>query len=133
MNLNELLTPTVSEYVTAFRAIEQRVDDGQRRLLREHHAAPARAISATRLAEAVGFENYSAVNLRYGLMAEALCKALGIHLEDNVRVGILVEFVDPGFAANEHFLWVMRPNVVAALEELGWVTRDSHLLYPKGA
>jgi hypothetical protein len=133
MNLEQRQIPSVSEYVAAFRAIESQIDEGQRALLREHHAAPARATSATRLAEAVGFENYNAVNLRYGLMAEALCKALGIDLEENVRVGIVVDFVDPGFAANNHFLWVMRHNAVQALEELGWVPRNSHLLYPKGA
>jgi hypothetical protein len=48
-------------------------------------------------------------------------------------VGILVDFVDPGFSANEHFLWVLRPNVVQALEDLGWAPRTSHLLYPEDA
>ena len=32
--------------------------------------------------------------------------------------------------ANEHWLWVMRPNVAQALEDLGGVPRVSHLLYP---
>ena len=37
---------------------------------------------------------------------------------------------NPGQVANEHFLWVMRPNVAQAIEDLGWAPRVSHLLYP---
>ena len=130
MEPHELRLPTVAEYVTAFRAIEPDITDNQRAMLRVHHAAPARTMSATRLAEAVGFENYSGVNLQYGLLADKVARQLALDLADHVRVGILVEFVDPGHAANEHWLWVMRPNVAQALEDLGWAPRVSHLLYP---
>ena len=133
MNPRQLPVPSVSEYVVAFRAIAPRVSDSQKKLLVAHHDAPARVISATRLAETVGFENYKAVNLQYGLLAQELSRALNIDLSDFVAVGILVEFVHPGSAANEQFLWVLRPNVVRALEDLGWARRDSHLLYPESA
>ena len=130
MARHEIRLPSVAEYVTAFRAIEPKITAKQRELLRLHHASPARVISATRLAEAVGFESYNAVNLQYGLLARAVARELAIELGDFVEVGILVEFVDPGFAANEHWLWVLRPNVAQALEDLGWVPRVAHLLYP---
>ena len=133
MNAQQLRVPSVSDYVAAFRAIEPRVSEKQRELLRVHHDAPARVISATRLADTVGFENFTAVNLQYGLLAQEILRALNVDLGDFVAVGILVEFVHPGFAANEHYLWVLRPNVVQALEDLGWARRDSHLLYPESA
>jgi hypothetical protein len=52
-------------------------------------------------------------------------------LAENVKIGILVDFVDPKFAANQEFLWVMRPNVAQALEHIGWAPQVSHLLYPR--
>jgi hypothetical protein len=130
MKPREIRLPTVAEYVVAFRAIEPEITEKQREMLRAHHASPARVISASRLAEEVGFESYSAVNLQYGLLAEKVAHQLAVDLEDHVAVGILVDFVDARFAANEHWLWVTRPNVAQALEDLGWVPRVSDLLYP---
>jgi hypothetical protein len=130
MELHEIHLPSVADYVAAFQATEARITPKQRELLLVHHRAQARVTSATRLAEAVGFENYNAVNLQYGLLARQIADQLGIELSESVVAGVLVEFVDPGFAANEHFPWVLRPNVAQALEELGWAPPVSHLLYP---
>jgi hypothetical protein len=130
MELHQLRLPTVAEYVTAFRAVQAKITDKQHEMLRVHHAAPARTISASRLAEAVGFENWTAANLQYGLLAGRLNDQLALNLAEHARVGVLVDFVDPGYAANEHWLWVMRPNVAQALEDLKWAPRVSHLLYP---
>jgi 5-methylcytosine-specific restriction enzyme A len=88
-------------------------------------------MSATRLAEEAGFLNFNAANLQYGLLAREICKQLAVSLEQ--ELGILVNFVRPGAASNEHWLWVMRPNVAQALEDLGWVPRVSHLLFPEQA
>ena len=71
------------------------------------------------------------MNLQYGLLAREIADRLAIQLTDSVIVGVLVDFVDPGFAANEHYLWVLRPNVAQALEDLGWAPRVAHLLYPE--
>ena len=131
MELHEIHLPSVADYVAAFQATEARITPKQRELLLVHHSAQARVTSATRLAEAVGFENYNAVNLQYGLLARQIADQLGIELHDSVVAGVLVDFVDPGFAANEHYLWVLRPNVAQALEDLGWAPRVSHLLYPE--
>jgi 5-methylcytosine-specific restriction enzyme A len=126
-----ITVPAVAQYVDAFRAVEARITPKQRELLRLHHAAPARVISATKLAELVGFDGYTAVNLQYGLLASAVATELGISVDPNVMCGVLVDFVDPGHAENAHWLWVLRPNVAAALEDLGWVPRLSHLMYPQ--
>lgn len=130
MELHQIRLPAVTEYVAAFRAVEPRITDGQRALLLAHHAAQARTLTATRLAEIVGWSSYTAVNAQYGTLAGHLARALDIDLSGDVQLGVLVEFVDPGYAANEQYLWVLRPNVARALEELGWAPRVSHLLYP---
>ena len=130
MDMHDLKVPSSDEYVRAFRALEDKITAKQRELLEAHHRAPARVISATRLAELVGYESYSAVNLHYGKLGAAIARELGYDLGKNVRVGILVEFVDPKYAANEHWLWVLRHPVVKALEDLGWVDRTSDLMYP---
>ena len=129
MELHKIRLPYVAEYVTAFRALESRITPKQRRMLELHHAAPGRVMSSTRLAEEAGFASFNAANLQYGSLAGEVCKQLAVSLE--TELGILVTFVHPGAASNEHWLWVMRPNVAQALEDLGWVPRVSHLLYPE--
>lgn len=133
MNSQPLRVPSVSDYIAAFRAIESQINIKQKEILTAHHAAPARVISATRLAKDVGFSDYNPVNLQYGRLAGAIARELNIDLGGFVQLGILVDFVHPDFAANQHYLWVLRPNVAQALEDLGWVPRNSHLLYPEDA
>jgi hypothetical protein len=128
MNFAEMTVPAVAEYVSALRAIQ--ITDNQRKMLRFHHSSPGHVVSATLLAREAGFEDFSGANLQYGLLAAEVLRQLGRDLGDRVKIGILVHFVDPHFAANAEFLWVMRPQVVEALEELGWVQKTSHLLYP---
>jgi len=99
-----------------------------------HHSAPGRVVSATLLANEAGFDGYEGANLQYGRLGSELLKELHIELEEGAaKCGILVEFVNPKFAANQDWLWVMRPNVAQALEEIGWAPRILHLLYPADA
>ena len=131
MTAQRLRVPTVAEYATAFRTIADRITPKQLEMLKFHHRAQGHVVSATLLANHAGFDGYSGANLQYGLLAGELLSALGMSLPANyVNVGILVNFVDPQFAANREFLWVMKQQVVEALEALGWVPTMSHLLYP---
>jgi hypothetical protein len=133
MDLHKLEVPSAGEYARAFRAIETQITPKQRELLEIHYSAPARVISATRLADSVGFKEYRAVNLQYGKLGDLVAKELGYDLGERVRAGMLIEFVDPEYAGNVHWLWVLRAPVVQALEDLGWVRPTSHLLYPDSA
>lgn len=130
MEESQIVLPSVDDYVRAFRAVEEDITDNQRRMLVFHHAQPARAVSARTLAVHVGWKDYSAANLQYGLLADRVARELGIALGEHARVGVLVEFVYPQQAANTEFLWIMRERVALALEELEWVPRVSHYLYP---
>jgi hypothetical protein len=131
MDFAKMTVPPAAEYVSALSAIP--VTDKQRKMLRFHHSAPGHVVSATLLAHEAEFEDFTGANLQYGLLAAEILRRLGRDLGERVKVGILVDFVDPHFAANAEFLWVMRPQVVEALENLGWVQKTSHLLYPEEA
>jgi predicted HNH restriction endonuclease len=120
---------TAGDYVGAFETISNRITDLQRRMLRAHYSAPGRALSARQLAAAVELAKFNAANLHYGVLGGHLWSALGRQPDsDNVR--ILVLLIRPGERENEEWLWVMRPQVAQALQQLGWVTTQSELMPP---
>lgn len=113
----------MEQYVEAFQSVIAHVSDLQRKMLYAHYHAPERCLSAAQLAKAVGLANHSAANLHYGTLARCLCSVLGKQPgSDNLF--ILVSLIAPGERGNEHWLWVMRPQVAQALQQLGW-TNDS--------
>lgn len=88
------------------------------RFLEAHNEAPGRAMTATRLSEAAGYQAYGGVCLQYGLLANKIGAVLK---RRNANLQLLVEFVRPGTQTNKHWILVMRPEFAEALEELGWV------------
>lgn len=90
---------------------------GHRRMLESHYNAPRRTVTARSLAAAVGYPNFNSVNLQYGTLARKICEILGLRLKFHAFV--LVEFVNP--EPDTELLWVMRPELSRALEELRWV------------
>ena len=111
------------ELVAAFKSIEKRLSDGQRAMLKAHVHAPDRTLTATELAAAAGYENYSAANLQYGfvgkwLYEELLCPLLKQEDGTNIYTSALASGLDDG-KAEDQLRWVMKPEVAAALEELG--------------
>ena len=91
-------------------------------LLRSHYAAPEHTITATQLARAVGYKNHSAANLHYGRLAALLKSELNWSTGNSVGIKLLVTFVDPGERNNTEILWIMRPQLAEALEQLRWVS-----------
>ncbi len=63
--------PTV-ELKRAIQAV-QPIHENHLALLRSHARAAGHTLTATQLAEAVGYQNYGAVNLQYGTFADRLC------------------------------------------------------------
>jgi len=126
-------TPTVRQYVAAFKALDDRkaISPKQRAMLAHHHAASAHSVSATLLARKAGYKNYRAANSQYGRLGCKIAAEIPVHLPAGYSgVGVIVDFVEPRYAGNEHWLWVLRPNVAKALERLGWVEARTNLLYP---
>lgn len=97
-------------------------------MLQAQYAMPRHTITATKLAEAVGFKNYSAANLQYGLLGHAVSDALGLappnHENSNAPMWFWTLSTGnrpSSETLDQHFEFVMRPELVAALEAMKWV------------
>jgi len=109
--------PIPSKYVTAFKEIA--VSDLQMRMLEIHYQAPAYTLTATEMANALGYAHYSVSNGNYGRLGSRLGDALGWKPKDSdLGVSILATFAKP----ENNWQWIMRPEVVTALEKLSWVS-----------
>ena len=120
--------PSIAEYVAAFQKIESQMTENQRKMLEIHAVSPCYMITARELAQAIGYLDYEAVNAQYGRLGSMVADAMGIGFRG---VSMLVILARPGTATNEEWNWVMRTNVIQALETLGWIERTSHLFYPQ--
>jgi hypothetical protein len=74
------------------------------------------------MARDVGWASHSAANLHYGRLAEKVKRGLNCSTGESVTIKMFVEFVDPGERGNTEILWIMRPQLAQALEDLGWVS-----------
>lgn len=118
MTAHGFSVPTTQEYADALAAIGP--SDGQRAMLAAHAEAGDTGLTATQLAKAAGYKNFNAANLQYGLLGQKVVDHLHLTLPDSeVREGesamtvALADWVDtPG----EEFVWIMHPELRAALE-----------------
>ena len=118
--------PTVAEYKSAFLACRPALKSERGwswplEMLKANYYAPEHTTTSASIARTVGLASYSAANLRYGTYSKALCAELG--RDPKFKVAILVKFTG-GAPNSEDVRWTMLPQVVQALEELGWVRRD---------
>lgn len=88
--------------------------------VRAHLRAPGHASTASQLAEAVGYQNYRAINLHYGILAGDIGHAAGCQLR-LVNLSLLVTFIKPTPNTDEDWILEMRPEFAAALEKSGWL------------
>lgn len=120
-------TISVGEYVEALRSIEPNITDKQRAMLVCHASAPGQQLTMSELAMRVGYPNYGAANLQYGLLAGKLADAIGISRPRHL-VYVFASFDnDPG---TSHSRAHMYPELLAALQQLGWVGRADGLQLP---
>ena len=115
--------PSGEEYVYAFHKIHEGLSDGHCAMLKAHYHAENQTITATELAEAAGYANYSAANLQYGLVGFALNEELPIKLprrDDGTPVATAA-LATPGEknGSEAHWTWKLRPGVSYAIEKLG--------------
>lgn len=109
--------PTPRRFLNAFKRIQ--VTDFQKRMLGIHHASPKRTITAVRMAKALGYSHHGPVCNSYGSLGQALGRELRWKPGDHVGHGVARLAV----LEKHHGIWrwIMRPEVAAAIEELGWV------------
>jgi hypothetical protein len=90
----------------------------RRKFLRAHYAAPGRAVTATVLAERVGYKGYNGIDLWYGRLAKQIGAFVG---ERNPDISLLVELVRPPTVTNREWILVMRPEFAVGLKRAGWI------------
>lgn len=116
--------PTATQYVAAFRAVRN-ISDAQIEMIRLHYHSPQHTITAKTMASAQGYNHHSAANSIYGRLGRLVGEALDYN-PTKERLGTLVTFEK----RNGEWHWIMRPEVVDALNELGWVD-SSNILLPE--
>lgn len=124
--------PTVEEYVEAFSECEKKIQ-GRLKILKAHYESPGHVSTATLLAKAVGYLGHRPINRHYGELAKIVGYTLGWSLADlrepdgsthKYQLSFLLTFEDPAFKG-DHWKLILRPNVVRAIEELGWFGPES--------
>lgn len=118
---------TADQFKTALLSVRDRVGFSQKDLamLRAHCRAPSHTLSTWGLAKEIGSPNYSTVNMQYGTLAHHVADALhytpGPFPDGKTHWWHTLAFGNSGEAIEaEHYAWVMRPELVQALQELRW-------------
>lgn len=96
-------------------------------MLKAQFSMPNHTITATQLAEAVGYQNYNATNLQYGTLDKEISGILGYEPPKR-RNGEPIWFwiLSSGNEASDttmdgHYEFVMRPELAKALKTMKWV------------
>lgn len=114
--LEQIDNLTADEYRAAFAMIREQMAESDLLMLKAHYESPNYDITATQLANKVGFPNFETANLRYGLLAGKFLKFFQIQLKRYVKLNALVYLHNP----NDEWHWTLRPEVIQALDELRW-------------
>jgi hypothetical protein len=125
-------SPSAIEYVEAFDRLGG-LPTSYEAMLEAHLNAPDHLISASHLAAAAGYTNWSAANLHYGTLGRRLAEQLNYNPPTRPDGSVIWTYalaIAPGdgdldseqiYAALErslddpHFEWLLRPQVVEAL------------------
>ena len=116
--------PTMEDYREVFRIEHLWLQKPQKRLMQIHLRSPSHALTATELATQMGYPNHGSVNVHYGSLAARVSERL---IKNGVKWTVpvgepasvsMVIFERDG--PEEHWRWIMRPELVEALTSLGW-------------
>jgi predicted HNH restriction endonuclease len=112
---------TTKKFADALQALNDRgIASSRRNLLVAHFDSPHHRTSMSQLAYAVGYPNYRSANLNYGLLAKAIARQIGISLRNRLNLSVISTWEGLERRSGEHFTFVMRAELAAALEQLGW-------------
>jgi hypothetical protein len=98
-------------------------------ILEAQHYAPRHTFNTTQLAEKVKLGSYSEANLNYGKLAHRMATLLkydpGSDQENVDHWWRTLSYGEVPDAKDEtkFYKWVMRPELVLALERMGWVKK----------
>jgi putative restriction endonuclease len=88
--LSSTKVPTVNQYITAFRAINN-LTDTHLKILQTHYHAYEKTITANQLAQAIGYDHHATANMIYGRLAGLVGEQLDYSPEPE-KLGTLVTF-----------------------------------------
>lgn len=113
---------TVEQFKTALLAVRDRfgISSKDLALLRAHCRAPNHKISTFRDAKELGYASHGDVNKSYGKFAHDVCDALHCILPPTPS-GEPHWWRTLAYGnENDHYEWIMRPELVQALQEMKW-------------
>jgi hypothetical protein len=125
-----IVVASKDQYIQALLALR---DKGRFRntkflaMLRAQYAAENHTITATKLAEAVEYENFNAANLQYGTLGHEIAVQIGYDppKRENGEPIWFWSISSGNDASSEtidgHYEFVMRPELVEALKQMKWV------------
>ncbi|NJL06437.1 MAG: hypothetical protein HC911_16340 [Chloroflexaceae bacterium] len=111
--------PSVADYKRGLQKLdrEKRIAENHRNMLIAHYNAPNHTITATALAQEVGYKRFTAVNLQYGTFGKKLREVMnwsGPGQESHIIASFYQD-------ETGEWLWIMHDNLAQALKELRWV------------
>jgi hypothetical protein len=116
-------TPDEARVLQGMRAILPKLHDGQLAMLKAHYHAEDQEITATELADAAGYANYSSANLHYGSIGKLLYELAPIELRkyDDGSPVYTYYLADASGESDieRNWRWKLRPEISKAIEELG--------------
>ena len=112
----------VPEYVAAFqKVLAATLPQSYLQMLKAHYHSHNRTVTPEQLSEAAGYANYNAAVLHYGTLGRRLYDQLPTklprHKDGKLKYTHMLAEGDVG--EEEHRQWKMRPEVAAAIEQLG--------------
>jgi hypothetical protein len=119
---------TVEQFKAALLTVRNEVDNmvPYAALLRAHCRAPKHTISTFQLAKELHLPNLATANMQYGTLAHEVCDALHYVLpktpngEPHWWRTLAYGDNDIPHTDDGHYKWIMRPELVQALQELKW-------------
>jgi len=129
--------PSADAFLRALRILWP-LPQHQMAMLTAHYHAPERILTATQLAAAAGWDDYSSANLHYGKLGFELATELdwtpptgldgnptwtmalatGVLDSDEYTAEEQLDLISAAIGGSGHFEWKMRPQVAAALKIL---------------
>ena len=130
MNKKEIPAET-DEYKKALEILRPLLPKSYLEMLKAHYLQPQQTITASELAQAGGYQTFTAANLHYGKLGKRILNALRDYKpslrESNQRPQWTMVIAEGTInkKSSEKWTWKLRPQVSEALDQLGWFTQSN--------